>query len=63
MAKGGDLVAIHGLGGLGHLGMQFAFKLGFETAVLSRGTERRLWLASWEHITSSIPILPMPQKS
>jgi len=36
-AKGGDLVAIHGLGGLGHLGLQFAIKLGFETAVLSRG--------------------------
>ena len=39
-AKGGDLVAIHGLGGLGHLGLQFAIKLGFETAVLSRGTEK-----------------------
>jgi D-arabinose 1-dehydrogenase-like Zn-dependent alcohol dehydrogenase len=39
-AKGGDLVAIHGLGGLGHLGLQFAIKLGFETAVLSRGREK-----------------------
>jgi len=39
-AKGGDLVAIHGLGGLGHLALQFAVKLGFETAVLSRGTEK-----------------------
>ena len=40
VAKGGDLVAIHGLGGLGHLGLQFAIKLGFETAVLSRGKEK-----------------------
>jgi D-arabinose 1-dehydrogenase-like Zn-dependent alcohol dehydrogenase len=40
VAKGGDLVAIHGLGGLGHLGLQFAIKLGFETAVLSRGREK-----------------------
>ena len=40
VAKGGDLVAIHGLGGLGHLGLQFAVKLGFETAVLSRGREK-----------------------
>jgi propanol-preferring alcohol dehydrogenase len=40
VAKGGDLVAIHGLGGLGHLGLQFAVKLGFETAVLSRGMEK-----------------------
>ncbi len=40
VAKGGDLVAIHGLGGLGHLGLQFAVKLGFETTVLSRGREK-----------------------
>ena len=40
VAKGGDLVAISGLGGLGHLGLQFAIKLGFETAVLSRGREK-----------------------
>ena len=33
-------MAIHGLGGLGHLGLQFAIKLGFETAVLSRGREK-----------------------
>lgn len=39
-AKGGDLVAIHGLGGLGHLALQFAGKLGFKTAVLSRGKEK-----------------------
>ena len=36
-AKGGDLVAIHGLGGLGHLAVQYAVKLGFKTVVLSRG--------------------------
>ena len=40
VAEGGDLVAIHGLGGLGHLALQFAVKLGFETVVLSRGTEK-----------------------
>jgi propanol-preferring alcohol dehydrogenase len=36
-AKGGDLVAIHGLGGLGHLATQYAAKLGFCAVVLSRG--------------------------
>jgi len=36
-ARGGDLVAIHGLGGLGHLAVQYAVKLGFKTLVLSRG--------------------------
>jgi alcohol dehydrogenase, propanol-preferring len=39
-AKGGDLVAIHGLGGLGHLALQFAIKLGFKVAVISRGSEK-----------------------
>jgi D-arabinose 1-dehydrogenase-like Zn-dependent alcohol dehydrogenase len=39
-AQGGDLVAIHGLGGLGHLAVQYAVRLGFKTAVLSRGKEK-----------------------
>ncbi len=36
-AKGGDLVAVQGLGGLGHLGVQYAVKLGCKTVALSRG--------------------------
>lgn len=39
-AKAGDLVAIQGLGGLGHLGVQFARKLGFKTVALSRGKDK-----------------------
>jgi D-arabinose 1-dehydrogenase-like Zn-dependent alcohol dehydrogenase len=39
-AKGGDLIAIQGLGGLGHLALQFAVKLGLKTAVISRGKEK-----------------------
>jgi D-arabinose 1-dehydrogenase-like Zn-dependent alcohol dehydrogenase len=39
-AKAGDLIAIHGLGGLGHLALQFAVKMGLDTVVLSRGTEK-----------------------
>ncbi len=39
-AHGGDLVAIQGLGGLGHLAVQFAAKLGCRTVALSRGTEK-----------------------
>ncbi len=38
--KGGELVAIHGLGGLGHLALQYSVKLGFKTVVLSRGKEK-----------------------
>lgn len=36
-ARGGDLVAILGIGGLGHLGVQFATALGFETVAIARG--------------------------
>jgi len=36
-ARGGDVVAIQGLGGLGHLAVQFSRKLGFYTVALSRG--------------------------
>jgi propanol-preferring alcohol dehydrogenase len=39
-AKGGDLVAIQGFGGLGHLALQFAIRLGMKTAVVSRGKEK-----------------------
>jgi D-arabinose 1-dehydrogenase-like Zn-dependent alcohol dehydrogenase len=39
-AQGGDLVAILGVGGLGHLGVQFAAKLGFDTVAIARGREK-----------------------
>jgi alcohol dehydrogenase len=39
-ARPGDLVAVLGLGGLGHLGVQFANKLGFETVAIARGAGR-----------------------
>ncbi len=39
-ARGGDLVAILGVGGLGHLGIQFAAKLGYRTVAIARGTEK-----------------------
>lgn len=36
----GDLVAIHGLGGLGHLGVQYAAKMGFRTVAIARGKDK-----------------------
>jgi D-arabinose 1-dehydrogenase-like Zn-dependent alcohol dehydrogenase len=36
----GDVVAVHGLGGLGHLGVQYARKLGFETVGIARGPDK-----------------------
>jgi len=35
----GDLVAVQGIGGLGHLGIQFANKFGYKTAAIGRGSE------------------------
>jgi len=40
-AHPGDLVAIQGIGGLGHLGVQFASKFGFATVAIGRGEENR----------------------
>lgn len=37
----GDLVAVQGIGGLGHLGIQYASSMGFRTVALSRGTDKR----------------------
>jgi D-arabinose 1-dehydrogenase-like Zn-dependent alcohol dehydrogenase len=40
-AKPGDLVAILGIGGLGHLGVQFARRMGYETVAIARGTDKQ----------------------
>lgn len=37
----GGLVAVQGLGGLGHLGIQFANKMGYRTVALSSGSEKK----------------------
>src|SRR5439155_9874400 len=39
-ARPGDLVAVVGLGGLGHLGVQFAAKGGFRTVAIARGADK-----------------------
>ena len=39
-ARPGDLVAVLGLGGLGHLGVQFAASAGFRTVAIARGKEK-----------------------
>lgn len=39
-ARSGDLVAVHGIGGLGHLGVQFAAKMGFHTIAVARGADK-----------------------
>jgi D-arabinose 1-dehydrogenase-like Zn-dependent alcohol dehydrogenase len=54
-ARSGDLVAILGIGGLGHLGIQFAVKMGFRTVAIARGTDKEPLarkLGAWSYIDS-----------
>ncbi len=39
-ARPGEVAAVHGLGGLGHLGVQYAAKMGFRTVAIARGADK-----------------------
>ena len=44
-----------GIGGLGHLGVQFAVKMGFKTVAIARGTDKELLartLGAWRDLDS-----------
>jgi D-arabinose 1-dehydrogenase-like Zn-dependent alcohol dehydrogenase len=54
-AKSGELVAVLGLGGLGHLGVQYAAKMGFKTVAIARGQDKGALagtLGAWRYIDS-----------
>jgi D-arabinose 1-dehydrogenase-like Zn-dependent alcohol dehydrogenase len=54
-AKPGDVVAVLGLGGLGHLGVQYAAKMGFKTVAIARGHDKGTLaktLGAWQYIDS-----------
>jgi D-arabinose 1-dehydrogenase-like Zn-dependent alcohol dehydrogenase len=54
-ARPGDIVAVLGLGGLGHLGVQFAAKMGFKTIAIARGSDKEplaLQLGAHHYINS-----------
>jgi D-arabinose 1-dehydrogenase-like Zn-dependent alcohol dehydrogenase len=54
-ARGGDLVAVLGIGGLGHLGVQYAVKMGFKTVAIARGKDKEplaRQLGAWHYIDS-----------
>ena len=40
-ARSGDLVAVQGIGGLGHLGIQYARQMGFRTIAIGRGADKQ----------------------
>jgi alcohol dehydrogenase/propanol-preferring alcohol dehydrogenase len=55
-ARAGDLVAIQGIGGLGHLALQYAAKLGFKVVAISNGESKRelaMSLGAVDYIDSS----------
>lgn len=55
-AGAGDLVAIHGVGGLGHLGIQFAARLGLRVVAINRGRDKEALarsLGAHEYIDSA----------
>jgi alcohol dehydrogenase, propanol-preferring len=39
-ARPGTLIAVQGIGGLGHLGLQYAAKLGYRVAAIARGADK-----------------------
>jgi D-arabinose 1-dehydrogenase-like Zn-dependent alcohol dehydrogenase len=39
-ARAGEVVAVHGIGGLGHLGVQYARQMGFRTVAIGRGKDK-----------------------
>jgi alcohol dehydrogenase, propanol-preferring len=55
-AQAGELVAIHGLGGLGHLAIQYGVKMGLKIVVLSRGMAKEqlaLGLGAYAYIDTT----------
>jgi D-arabinose 1-dehydrogenase-like Zn-dependent alcohol dehydrogenase len=40
-ARVGELVAVQGIGGLGHLGIQYASRMGFRTVAIGRGKDKQ----------------------
>jgi len=54
-ARAGDLVAVLGVGGLGHLGVQFAARMGFRTVAIARGKDKESLareLGAWRYVDS-----------
>jgi D-arabinose 1-dehydrogenase-like Zn-dependent alcohol dehydrogenase len=40
LVRAGEVVAVHGIGGLGHLGVQYARQMGFDTVAINRGNDK-----------------------
>jgi D-arabinose 1-dehydrogenase-like Zn-dependent alcohol dehydrogenase len=56
-ARPGNVVAILGVGGLGHLGVQFAAQMGFKIVAIARGEDKEPLarkLGAWHYIDSQV---------
>jgi D-arabinose 1-dehydrogenase-like Zn-dependent alcohol dehydrogenase len=62
-ARIGDAVAILGIGGLGHLGIQFAAKMGFRTVAIGRGKDKEEMVRKLGAIYTLIDSLKMLLKN
>jgi D-arabinose 1-dehydrogenase-like Zn-dependent alcohol dehydrogenase len=54
-ARPGDVVGVLGIGGLGHLGVQYGAKMGFRTVAIARGKDKEplaKQLGAWQYIDS-----------
>jgi D-arabinose 1-dehydrogenase-like Zn-dependent alcohol dehydrogenase len=65
-ARAGDLVAVQGIGGLGHLGIQYAHQMGFRTFAIGRGKDkealaRKLGAAHYVDTAASDPSAELQQ--
>ena len=52
-ARSGDTVAILGIGGLGHLAVQYAAKSGYRTVAIARGQDKAPLANSWARMSTS----------
>ncbi|HZR81569.1 MAG TPA: alcohol dehydrogenase [Candidatus Binatia bacterium] len=55
-ARPGDVVAVLGIGGLGHLGVQYAAKMGFRTVAIARGADKEPLareLGAWRYVDNA----------
>lgn len=56
-ARAGDAVAVQGIGGLGHLGIQYARQMGFRTVAIGRGADKQALakkLGAHEYIDNAV---------
>ena len=51
-ALAGDIVAVLGIGGLGHLAVQFAVRMGFRTVAIARGKDKAALAEAFKHMMS-----------